>query len=292
MRVGRPVISMTLAATVGLFGAAAFGVPSAAARASVGYAVVRGAHLSPDTPSVDVYLTSFSGAKNTTLWLTSVGYGDVSPYQRLKAGLYAVSMRPAGAPASTPVALSWTLNARAGDAFTAAAIGMNKHLHGIVLRDNLTTPKSGHGRVRVIQAASRAPRATVRAVGGPVLAQSAAFGSSTPYVTVTAGTLPLRATADSKASVRASSDINAPAGSVSSVVVLDAKGSSGITLRTILDSAGAQVAPTGAVPAGGGGTATRPVASFTRSAWLGAITALAVLGACLGLLATRRRRDT
>jgi len=76
-------------------------------------AMVRGAHFSPDTPSVDVYLTSFSGG-TTTLALSYVGYGDVSKYQRLQPGLYTVGMRPAGASPSTPVVFSWKLDAKPG----------------------------------------------------------------------------------------------------------------------------------------------------------------------------------
>jgi hypothetical protein len=288
MRIRRPAFGIVLALTAGLVGAAVVNGP--AARADTGYAFVRGAHLSPNTPSVDVYLTSFSGARSTTLWLTSVGYGDVSPYRRLKAGLYAVSMRPAGAPASSPVALRWTLNARAGDAFTAAAIGMNKDLHGIVLRDDLASPTPGHARVRVIEAASRASRANVEVVGGPVLADSVAFGSSTPYRTVAAGPLRLRATADATQSVRATSGLDAESGSVYTAVLLDAKGSGGVMLRSLQDSAGAGAMPKGAVPAGGGGTALRPRVASGTPAWIGAIAALAVTGLCAGLLGARRVR--
>src|SRR6266700_1000172 len=117
-------------------------------------AMIRGAHLSPDTGNVDVYLTAFAGG-STTLWLASVGYGDVSPYNRLKPGLYAVSMRPHGAAASTPAALSWTFTAKADHAYTAAGIGINAHLRGIILEDQLTAPPAGHGSVRIIQAAIR-----------------------------------------------------------------------------------------------------------------------------------------
>ena len=37
--------------------------------------------------------------------LKGVGYGAVSPYQRVQPDRYAVSMRPAGAPASSPPVL-------------------------------------------------------------------------------------------------------------------------------------------------------------------------------------------
>jgi hypothetical protein len=218
--------------------------------------MLRGAHFSPDTPGVDVYLTSFSGGGSATLWLADVGYGDVSSYESVKPGVYAVSMRAHGASPNTPAALSWTLNAVAGQAYTAAAVGMNSQLKGIVLHDDLSTPAAGHGLVRVIQAASRAPVANIAAANGPVLAQDAAFATSTEYVSVNAGTWPLRADSVSTPSITTSSSVSIAAGSVNSVVLLDGK-SGGITLTAVLDAGGTGSTPTGSINAGGGGTAQR-----------------------------------
>lgn len=246
-------------------------------------AIVRGAHFSPDTPGVDVYLTAFAGG-STQLWLSGVGYGDVSPYRRLAPGLYAVSMRPHNAPASTPPALSWTLNAQAGRAYTAAAVGMNKQLHGIILRDELTPPGAGHGLVRVIQAASRAPRATVTALHGVVVAKNAAFATSTPYTTVPAGNWVVQARSVSTPSVATTAAVRIASDSVSSIVLLDGK-ARGITIRTVVDAAGAAIIPGGPVPAGGGGTAPRPHDGWTGAALLGG---LALAGA--GVIGLRRVR--
>jgi hypothetical protein len=237
--------------------------------------MIRGAHLSPDTINVDVYLTAFSGG-TTTLWLSSVGYGDVSPYNWLKPGPYAVSMRPHGAAASTPAALSWTFTAKPGHAYTAAGVGMNKKLHGVIIEDQLTPPASGHGLVRVIQAASRAPRADITA-----------FASTTKYTTVPAGTLQVAAKVDGK-SLDTSATVAVKSGSVSSVVLLDAKGG-GLALRTLTDAAGAATTPIGSVPAGGGGTALRPngIPSWTWGLGAGAVVALAG-----SALAVRGRRQS
>jgi hypothetical protein len=274
-----------LVVTVGVVGLAVPALMTTAAAAPTAQtAVVRGGHFSPDTPGVDVYLTAFSGG-TSTLWLTNVGYGDVSPYGRIAAGLYAVSMRPHGAPASTPPALTWTLDAKPGAAYTAAAVGMNSQLHGIVLHDELTTPKSGAGLVRVIQAASRAPHADIVANGGPVVAKDVAFSTSTDYSTVPAGSWPITAQADSAPSVKATSDVQIASGTVSSIVVLDAKGS-GITLRSIVDAAGAQTAPIGPVQAGGGGTAKQSAGPV----WLRVV--LIVLGVtAAGLTVAGMRRN-
>ena len=64
---------------------------------------IRLAHLSPNTPPVDVYLYSF-GNSHAMIVLHHVAYGTVSPYQKVKAGEYTVAMRGAGAaPSSRPV---------------------------------------------------------------------------------------------------------------------------------------------------------------------------------------------
>src|SRR6266536_2933783 len=81
-------------------------------------------------------------------------------------------------------------------ASTAAGVGMNKHLHGVIIEDQLKPPSAGHGLVRVIQAASRAPKADVTAQNGLVLAKSAAFASTSRYATVPAGSLHVDAKAE------------------------------------------------------------------------------------------------
>jgi hypothetical protein len=259
-------------------------------------AVVRGAHFSPTTPGVDVYLGPFSGG-SSRVWLNSVSYGAVSPYQRLAAGLYTVSMRPAGAAPSTTPVLTWTLNAQAGKAYTVAGVGAGASVRGIVIDDDLTTPPPGVGRVRVIQAASRAPLATVTATNGPVIASNAAFASTTPYATVPAGTWNLSAqSADASSPVSTTSSISVTAGVSTSLLILDAK-TSGIELRTVLDSASSGSTPIGSVPAGGGGTAGRPYAfagssaGWSTAAGIGSVAALsaAALSVVLGVGVLRRR---
>ena len=64
---------------------------------------IRLAHLSPDTPAMDVYLYSYSNP-DTRIVLRHVSYGNVSSYQTVPAGDYSVAMRRAGSAAtSTPV---------------------------------------------------------------------------------------------------------------------------------------------------------------------------------------------
>lgn len=284
---GRRLLSTTAAA--GLLLGAVLATGGTASGAAASDALVRGAHFSPDTPGVDVYLTAFAGG-TAKLWLSSVGYGDVSGYQRVTPGLYAVSMRLHGAAASTPAALSWTLNAGAGKAYTAAAVGMNKQLHGIVLRDELARPQTGSGSLRVIQAASAAPHVDVLAQGGPSIASGAAFATQTTYTAVPAGSVSIVARSVEKPSIEASANVAVAAGSIGTVVVLDTR-SGGITLRTLLDAAGASAVPIGSVPGGGGGTASLPA---ERTDWLAfSLTIAGALAAFAGLVywAGSRRRE-
>src|SRR6266536_3683027 len=87
------------------------GIPAAAASASsatTGTGWIRLAHLSPNTPAVDVYLYSF-GNSNAKIVLRHVAYGTVSPYEAVTAGDYSVAMRSAGAAASSQPVLSTSL---------------------------------------------------------------------------------------------------------------------------------------------------------------------------------------
>ena len=254
-------------------------------QAAASTALVRGAHFSPNTPGVDVYLTAYSGG-HSVFWLSNVGYGDVSPYRRLKPGPYIVSMRAHGAKASSPAALSWTLNARAGGAYTVAAVGENAKLRGIVRPARLRPPKANTGLVRVFPAASRAPHATLVA-GTDTVASDAAFASYTGYASVPAGTWTVEAKSVPTASPSTQSRVAIKSSGVYSLIVLDAK-QSGIVLRVIRDAAGSTLAPRGAIDAGGGGTATQRIGTAavdtasSRGQW--AAVAGALLGVCALLL--------
>lgn len=266
-------------------------VPSGqAVAAAPADAVVRAAHLSPTTPGVDVYLSPFNGAKATTAWLSNVGYGKVTGYQALTPGLYTVAMRPTGAAASTPAMLSWTLNARSGAAYTVAGVGAGPSVRGVVIPDSLTAPPAGQGRVRVIQAASRAPVATISASTGAVIAPKAGFATVTGYATLPAGTWDVRAVSASMPSLSTTSPVEVKSGQITSILLLDGK-ASGITLRTLVDSSAAAVMPVDAVPAGAGGTATVIIHSGRGSSTLPALVLAMVLAcAAVGLAGGSRIR--
>src|SRR6516164_11392178 len=141
---------------------------------------IRLAHLSPNTPPVDVYLYSF-GNSHAMIVLHHVAYGTVSPYEKVAAGQYTVAMRGAGAaPSSAPV-LSTSVHIAPGAAYTVAGMGPAKGLRLQILQDELTTPP-GKSRVRVIQASLKHVKVTIMA-GGQTLAKELPFGHVTDYVT-------------------------------------------------------------------------------------------------------------
>jgi Domain of unknown function (DUF4397) len=168
----RILLAGLVTALVGLLSAVAIG-PAAAASGTY----LRLAHLSPDTPDVDVSVTSFSGATEV---LKGVGYGDVSSYKRIEPGTYTVSMRPAGAPASSPPLVTGTLEAAEGSAYTAAGLGPRAAPAVRVLTDRLTPPGPGEARVRVVQGAEQAGDVAIH-WNQAAVADKIAFGSATGY---------------------------------------------------------------------------------------------------------------
>src|SRR6516225_7868677 len=152
------------------------GVPAAAAAhassATTGTGWIRLAHLSPNTPAVDVYLYSF-GNSNAMIVLHHVAYGTVSPYESVQAGDYSVAMRAAGASAASQPVLSTSVTIATGHAYTVAGMGPESGLRLQVLQDDLTTP-SGQSLVRVIQASLKQQVVTVT-VGSATLASGLKF---------------------------------------------------------------------------------------------------------------------
>jgi hypothetical protein len=229
----------------------AFTAAPATAAATPSY--VRLAHLSPDTPNVDVYMTSYTRPQ-WKLLIKGVGYGAVSQYQRVQPDRYAVSMRPAGAPASSPPVLSTNVNAASGKAYTVAGVGPYADLGLSIINDDLTLPSSGQSRVRVLQGSARAKAVAVKAANGPTVTSSIAFAKTTGYAAVPAGKWTLQVNSTAQADLKATAAVSLNAGDVYSLVVLDAP-DGGLTLATHTDAVSAAVTPSGSVETGAGGAA-------------------------------------
>jgi hypothetical protein len=220
-------------------------------------ALLRVAHLSPDTPAVDVALAPLpdDGAPLHDPGpdiVTGLRYGDLSPYRELAPGSYALSVRRAGSGPRTPPALSLRVDVPPGGARTVALSGSFADLSPAVLTDDLTAPAPGTARVRVLAAAAGAATLDLTLPGGRALARALPFGEAGPWSAVPAG--PSTAWLGKGSGAPADLPLDLRAGSVSSLLVLDDP-DGGLTLRMVVDATGPAAVPAGPVAAGGGGTA-------------------------------------
>ena len=252
---------------------------ASAAPASSGFGWVRCAHLSPNTPAVDVYMYSF-GDPTAMMVLKHVSYGTVSEYMKVKAGEYTAAMRPAGAAASTKPVLSANLMVHAGHAYTVAGMGPAKGLRLQVLDDALTTPK-GKSLVRVIQASLKEHHVTVKA-GTDTLANDLAFSRVTSYGSDVPGTWMVHAAGGTETW---SGPVKLTAGSIHTLVVLDS--ASGLKVTDLMDAAGSATMPSGGAATGLGGTA--PALAPSPLPWLAGLAAGLVLVTAAGLKLHRSR---
>ena len=237
---------MLLAASALLLGIPAAATASAAS-ATTGTGWIRLAHLSPNTPAVDVYLYSF-GNSSAQIVLHHVAYGTVSPYEVVTAGDYSVAMRASGASASSQPVLSTSVTVEADHAYTVAGMGPESGLRLQVLDDQLTTP-SGKSVIRVIQASLK--QQTVKfTCGGQTIVPKAAFASVSSYQAIPANTWTMAAIGSG--GNWTGSFVMAP-GTVHTMVVLD--GATGLEVVNLVDAAGAGKPPAGGVTTGFGGTA-------------------------------------
>ena len=262
------------------------GIPAAAtafaSSATSGTGWIRLAHLSPNTPAVDVYLYSFDNSK-AMIVLHHVAYGTVSPYESVQAGDYSVAMRAAGASATSQPVLSTSVTIAAGHAYTVAGMGPESGLRLQVLDDKLTTAP-GQAEVRVIQASLKQQEVKVT-LGSTVLAGSLKFGTVSDYQPVSPGTHTVTVSAGG---TDANSSVTLPAGTVHTLVVLD--GASGLEVVNLEDASGSGKPPLGGVPTGFGGTA--PHGPGSPVPWLVAIGAGSLLALTGGLRLRRNRQLT
>jgi len=260
------------------------GIPAAAtayaSSATTGTGWIRLAHLSPNTPAVDVYLYSFDNS-TAMIVLHHVAYGTVSPYESVPAGDYSVAMRAAGASAASQPVLSTSVTIAAGHAYTVAGMGPESGLRLQVLDDQLTTP-SGQALVRVIQASLKQQVVNV-SLGSTTLASGLKFATVSSYQAVSPGTKTVTVSASG---TTATSSVTLAAGTVHTLVVLD--GASGLEVISLEDASGSGQPPLGGVSTGFGGTAAHGPGSPVP--WLVAIGAGGLLALTGGLRLRRGRQ--
>ncbi|MGY1849819.1 MULTISPECIES: class F sortase [unclassified Blastococcus] len=231
---------------------AVLGAPGRAAADEPRSGLLRVAHLSPDTPAVDVSLTAAAPPGEVLVdpgpvVAAGLGYGAVDAYAELPAGAYAVSVRAAGASAGTAPVLSARVDLSPGRARTVALTGTFADLTLQPLDDDLSPPPSGAARVRVLAAAPAATPLDVVLADGPVLAAGLGFPDAGPPVVVPGGRHHALVPATG-----AEAELDLPAGSIRTVLALQRPGG-GVELRVVADATGPAVRPVGGVEAGGGG---------------------------------------
>ncbi|NMO90432.1 class F sortase [Actinomycetospora sp. TBRC 11914] len=233
------------------------------ATADPGTGMLRLAHLSPNTPAVDMYATG------STLPLTKVAsdvsYRAVSPYLTEPAGTYRIQGRTAGAPASSPPLFDVAVDLPAGSAQTATFvdIGPNGATQAQVLDDETAPAAAGSGALRIVQAAAEVGPLDVEASDPSghdadiPLARTLFYGSATPYATVAAHPWSLRLTTRSGKE----STLQVPVTSTSVASLVVTRGADGdLAAQVVPDAASAAGVPS---PAPGAPPVAAPPAPRT-----------------------------
>ncbi len=229
-------------------------VVGAAPAQAAGVAYVRLAHLSPDTPNVDVYLNSQSHSIDEQIF-PGVGYGVMSGYLKLPPGGYTVAMRPQGAPKSQKPVLTTQVSVSAGQAYTFAGVGRYAGLGLKILNDDLSLPAQGQSKVRIIQASLAVPVLGLDMPDGSPIADNVAFATTTDYQLVTPGDWKLvLQPSDGRRATEVQADLGD--GNVYSLLVLDAKNGLKAELKTDATRSGG--VPAGSVATGAGGASGPP----------------------------------
>jgi hypothetical protein len=184
-----------IAATAALSIAFAACTPMTAPTADT--ANVRVAHLSPDTPAVDVWVNGkvVDSLKNVT-------FKTVSPYLKLPVGATNIAVYVAGTTTNPAISASVTLEKKN---YTVAAIGLLGGSGAQALKANVYTDdlsvNAAKARVRVIHASPDAPAVDVAVQGGAVVVPNLSYPNATAsYLELDAGTYPLEIRAAGSAS--------------------------------------------------------------------------------------------
>jgi hypothetical protein len=234
-------------------------VSSSASAAEPADGWLRIAHLSPNTGAVDVRVVPLNVSATVTDF-DDVTYGDVSPYAAVPAGRYEVRMTPAGSAANASAVVRATVDVGARTATTVAGYGRADALKITSFADDLTTPASGHARIRLVQASTVTPLVDVSTSTGAAIAKNAAAGTATAYAQVPAGLWHLVL---SGGTVTTKTDVTVASGNVATLFVLDTA-DGGLTMLPVIDSSSAGGEPIGGLQTGGGWLAEHAAAVARR----------------------------
>lgn len=147
---------------------------------------VRVAHLSPDTPAVEVFLDGESSGIQT------LRFGEISGWVELPAGTYSVAVAPAGAGIDAAAIGPANFTLPAGAWITVAATGSlaDGTLGVDVISEDYSPIPTGETRVTVFHGIEDAPAVDVILPDGTALISDLRFGQS-DTLSVPAGTYSL-----------------------------------------------------------------------------------------------------
>lgn len=244
-----------------------------------GKAWIRAGHFIPGMAGAGIDLVPEKGSGRTVVLATDATYGKVTSYQKVVPGDYEVTIRSAGFSAGSAPMLQRSVTVKAGNANTVALLGTSKQPRLAILTDDLTAPKAGTARVRVLSGAAVSGTVSVMAVNGPIIASDVVLGQATGYASVPAGKWTLNLTPGSKSA--SEQTVRLTGGSVYTVVALNG-GPHGVKLKVITDAAGATATPKGGAETGLGGMAGRPAGASQAS--VGSLSASVAGGSVMLLL--------
>ena len=181
---------------------------------------VRVAHLSPNTPAVDIWLDG-----KVVDSLKNVSFKAVSGYLKIPVGKHDIAVYVAGTTTNPAIDVKGLLLEK--KSYTVGAIGLlsgtgDKALKANVYVDDLTT-NTTKARVRVVHASPDAPNVDVAVQGGAVVVPNLAYPNATAsYLELAAGTYPLEIRAAGSAAAVLKFDTPAlEAGKVYTVFAVD-----------------------------------------------------------------------
>lgn len=183
-------------------------------------AQLRFVQASPDTPTVELLIDGKSVAPN-------LNYGNTTGYLSVKDGSRHVQVVPVSG--STTPLLDTSVSFNASENKTLLLIGLSGNLSSDLLTDGGSTPASGDGNLRVVNAAISMGAADVYVVpagstisGVKPLASSLAFDKDTGYQAIPGGDLNIVLTAPGTQNTFLNTgDVNLASAANMTLIVLD-----------------------------------------------------------------------
>ena len=174
-------------------------------------------HLSPDAPSVDVFLN-----ESSTPAVSNLAFGEGTAYLQVAAGSYRVDVSGNGNQASESVLSIPSVALESGRYYTGVAFDRVATIQAVALEDNYENLASGNIRVRAVHAAPAVGQVdiwNIPATASPsVLYENVDFGTAGAYLDIPAGAYTLGFDVNDDAAPDVTFSIPAlPAGTVANV---------------------------------------------------------------------------